>query len=153
MAPHLSAGRIVILTRHRPIAVDAQGDYIRSVTLLDEERGVERTFSAPYILDATELGDLLELGNVEHVYGAESQAETGEPSAEEGPADPETVQGFTHVVAMDYLPGEDHTIERPAEYDRWRPRFSGLVGRVPTGDDPDIKFKRLFSRSRPTSMK
>ena len=39
------------------------------------------TVNADYVLDATELGDLLELGKVEHVIGAESTAQTGEPTA------------------------------------------------------------------------
>lgn len=120
LAPHLSSGRVVILARHRPVTVSMDRDRVRAVTVLDETRGVERTLNAPYILDATELGDLVELGQVEHVVGAESQAQTGEPLALEGPADPRDQMAFTHVIAMDYLPGEDHTIEKPRQYDVWR---------------------------------
>ncbi|HEX4131882.1 MAG TPA: FAD-dependent oxidoreductase [Pirellulales bacterium] len=120
LAPHLSAGRVLLLLRHRPTAVHVDGDRIHAVTVLDETSGVERTLSAPYLLDATELGELLELGNVERVVGAESQSETGEPTALDGPADPRDQMGFTHIVAMDYLPGQEHVIEKPRDYERWR---------------------------------
>ena len=119
LAPHLAAGRIVILTRHRPVAVEMASDRARAVTVLDEVAGVQRTLTAPYILDATELGELLELGDVERVVGAESQAQTGEFNALEGDANPRDQMGFTHVMAFDYLPGEDHTIDKPRGYDRW----------------------------------
>src|SRR3990170_48833 len=101
-APHLAAGRVRIFTRHRPIAAHTDGDRVRAVTLHDEVTGNKRTFSAPYILDGTELGDLLELAKVEHVIGAESQRETGEPLAAEI-ADPHDQMVFTHVFALDHL--------------------------------------------------
>jgi hypothetical protein len=123
LAPHLSAGRIVIRTRHRPVAITMDGDHARAVTVHDELANARRTFVAPYILDATETGELLELGKIEHVVGAESRAETGEPNALEGGADPLDQMGFTHVAALDYLPGEEHVIEKPRDYALLQPRF------------------------------
>lgn len=120
LAPHLSAGRVVILPHHRPTAVAMEGDRLRAVTLLDEHTGAARTLTAPYILDATELGDLIELGKIESVIGAESQAETGEPLAAVGPAVPHEQMVFTHIFAADYFPGEEHVIEKPRDYDFWR---------------------------------
>ena len=120
LAPHLSAGRIRVLTQHRPIAAGMEGDRCRAVTLRDESTGHEKTITAPMILDGTELGDLLPLAGIEHVVGAESRAETGEPNAVEGPAEPRNQMQFTHVFALDYRPGEDHTIAKPRDYDRWR---------------------------------
>jgi hypothetical protein len=120
LAPYLSAGSVMILLRHRPVAVHEQSDRVQAVTVLDETRGIERTLTAPYILDATELGELLELGDIERVVGAESQAETGEPTALEGAANPRDQMGFTHIVAMDYLPGQEHVIDKPRDYERWR---------------------------------
>ena len=75
--------------------------------------------SAPYILDATELGDLLELADVEHVIGAESQAQTGELHALAGEPQPLDQQAVSWCFALDYLPGEHHTIDKPADYDFW----------------------------------
>ena len=66
-----------------------------------------------YILDATELGDLLELAGVEHVIGSESQAQTGEPHALPGAPDPLDQQAITWCFAMDYTAGADFTIPRP----------------------------------------
>jgi hypothetical protein len=123
LAPHLSAGRITILTHHRPIAVATDSDHARSVTVLDERANIHRTLSAPFILDATELGELLELGGVESVVGAESQAETGEFNALEGAADPRDQMGFTHIAVLDHHPGAEHIIDRPSDYNRWRPHF------------------------------
>lgn len=119
LATHLSAGRIRIFTRHHPVAVAMEGDYARAVTLQDELNNVQRTFSAPYIIDATELGDLLELGGVESVIGAESRAETGEPLAVDGPAEPHEQMVFTHVFALDHFPGQEHVIDKPRDYDFW----------------------------------
>jgi hypothetical protein len=75
--------------------------------------------SAAYILDATELGDALALGGIEHVTGAEAQAETDEAHGAEH-RDPRDQQSCTWVFALEHRPGEDHTIERPAAYDTWR---------------------------------
>ena len=105
------------------MAVHGDGDRVHAVTLRDLERGQERTFAAPYVLDATELGDLLPLGGVEYVSGRESRAQTGEPHALDGEPQPLSMQAITHVFAVDHLPGEDHTIERPALYDEFRGSF------------------------------
>jgi len=62
---------------------------------------------------------LLPLTGTEYVTGFESQSETGEPHAPQE-AQPANMQAFTWCFAMDYLEGEDHTIDRPAEYAFWR---------------------------------
>ena len=119
IAPYRTSGQLQVLLRCRPVAASMNGDQMEAVTLLNELDGTEVTISAPYIIDATELGDLLELGNIEHVIGAESQEQTGELHAPETP-DPLDQQSVTWCYALDYLPGEDHTIERPEDYDFWR---------------------------------
>ncbi|HEY6737951.1 MAG TPA: FAD-dependent oxidoreductase [Actinopolymorphaceae bacterium] len=118
LAPLRTTGQIVVLEQHTPVEVETTGDVVDSVTLRHPETG-EVTVSAPYVVDATELGDLLELGGVEHVIGAEGRDETGEPHAPDR-ADPLDQQGITWCFALEYRPGEDHTIERPASYDHWR---------------------------------
>src|SRR4030095_1645052 len=88
--------------------------------------GDEETISADYVLDATELGDLLPLVGVEYVSGAESQDDTGEPHAVSGPARPENVQSFTWCFAVGYDPevgltrDDRYVIDKPAQYERWR---------------------------------
>jgi hypothetical protein len=126
LAPYVSGGRVQVLLRHEPVAADVAGDVVRAVTVRDLESGRERTIHAPYVLDATELGDLLPLTRTEYVTGFESRRQTGEPHAPDEPQ-PLDMQAFTVCFAMDYVKGEDHTIDRPAEYAFWRdymPRLS-----------------------------
>lgn len=120
LAPYRSNRQLHVLLRHTPMAVEMDGDRARAVTLLDTESGDEVVVHAPYILDATELGDLLPLADVEYVLGAESQAQTGEPHAVEGDPQPLDQQAVTWCFALDYLPDEDHMIDKPEGYDFWR---------------------------------
>ena len=76
LAPWLSSGRLTLWEETIPVAAETDGGRVVSVTLRHLRDGDETIVSAPYILDATELGDLLELANVEHVIGAEAQSET-----------------------------------------------------------------------------
>jgi FAD-dependent oxidoreductase family protein len=120
LAPYRADTQLTVLMGHAPVAAATEGDTITSVTLRESATGAEVTVAAPYTVDATELGDLLELAGVEHVIGAESRAETGELHAVDGPAQPLDQQAFTWCFALDYHPDEDFTISRPAGYARWR---------------------------------
>lgn len=120
LAPHRAAGQIVTILDHRPIGVVSHHDRIERVEFEHVHDGERFVASAPYVIDATELGDLLELGGVEHVIGAESQAQTGELHALEGDADPMDQQSHSWCFTLSYHPGEDWTIEKPATYDFWR---------------------------------
>lgn len=120
LAQYRAFGTLDVLLRHRPVRAETDGDQVSAVVLLDEQSGDEVVATAPYVLDATELGDLLELAGVEHVTGSESRTDTGEPHALDGPAQPLDQQSFTFCFALDHRPGEDHTIDRPATYDFWR---------------------------------
>jgi hypothetical protein len=117
--PYRSAGRLSILTRHRPLSADTDRDRVKAVALRDLASGRDRVLRSPLFIDATELGDLLPLTRTEYVTGAESRRQTGELHAPETAA-PGNVQSFTVCFAMDYLSGADHTIERPANYVFWR---------------------------------
>ncbi len=119
LAPYASSGRLVVLLEHEPIRAEVQGDRVRAVAVRDRKFQADRWLLAPYFLDATELGDLLPLAGVEYVTGAEGQAAFGEPHAPTNP-EPNNHQAFTCCFAVDYLDGQDHTIERPAEYGFWR---------------------------------
>ncbi|HYM16392.1 MAG TPA: FAD-dependent oxidoreductase [Dehalococcoidia bacterium] len=119
LAPYVSAGRVRILLRHRAVAADAERDRVRVVEAEELGSGLKRTLAGAYFLDATELGDLLPLTKTEYVTGFESQKQTGEMHA---PSDarPADMQAFTCCFAMDYIAGEDHTIDKPEEYGFWR---------------------------------
>ena len=147
LAPHRTSGRVRVMTKYKPVAASIDGDRVRSVTvhsLLDHH---DVTISAPYVLDATELGDLLPMTKTEYVTGAESQEQTGEPHAVETPQ-PENVQGFTWCfpIAFDPTPGASHVIDKPAQYQRWRDYTPHLTPAWPG---------KMFSwtYTRPTTLK
>jgi hypothetical protein len=147
LAPYRSGRQLEVLLRHRAAGCETDGDRVRAVRLRDELSGQETVVCAAYILDATELGDLLELAGVEHVIGSESQAQTGELHALPGAADPLDQQSFTACFAMDYLPGEDHTISRPPDYDAWR-RYQAPFWPGPQLGWRDVDPITLASRER-----
>jgi len=119
MAPWISSGRLAILTEHVVTAADVTGARVRALKATDIRTGGQIVLTAPWFADATELGDLLPLTGTEYVTGAESQRDTGELHAHpEG--DPDNQQAFTVCFAMDYVPGTDNRIPKPAEYDFWR---------------------------------
>lgn len=119
LAPYIVSGHLEILLHHTPVRAERDRDRVTAVVVQHVLHGDRITLTAPYFVDATELGDLLPLSGTEYVVGAESQADTGEPHAARN-AQPDNMQGFTMCFAMDYLPGETHTIEKPREYDQWR---------------------------------
>ncbi len=119
LASDLSGSRVTLLLNCRPVAASVVRDTVLAVRVASVRTGREITLSAPYVVDATELGDLLPMTGTEHVVGAESRAATGELHAAPA-AQPANQQAFTECFAMDYLEGEDHTIERPPEYDFWK---------------------------------
>ena len=106
--------KVLILLRHKAVDAVTNGDRVEAVRVRSLESGNKVVLRAPYFADATELGDLLPLTKTEYVTGAESQKETGEPHAP-AEAAPRNMQSFTCCFAMDYLRGEDHTIEKPRE--------------------------------------
>jgi hypothetical protein len=119
MAPYQLSGRLFVMHPHRPIEAWTHGDRITGVVARGLTTGRDTLIEAEYFIDATALGDLISLAKVEHVVGAESQSETGEPHAGEV-ADPHNQQACTYVFAMEHLEGEDHTIDKPLQYDLWR---------------------------------
>jgi len=118
LLPWRGGGRLTVLQPYRPVAADTDGDAVRSVTLRHRDSGEEIVAHASYVIDATELGDLLPLTGTEYVTGFEAQSETGEPSAP-ATAQPDNVQAVSVCFAIDHVDG-DHTIDKPANYDFWR---------------------------------
>ncbi len=148
LAPHVASGRIRILLRTQVVAVDLVGDRIEAVGVESALLG-RVTLSGAYFIDATELGDLLPLAKVEHVVGAESRKETGEPSAPDT-ADPMDQQAVTWCFAMDHLAGEDHVISKPARWDFWsryvpdlKPAWPGPLFSWDYSDPVSLKPRRL----------
>jgi hypothetical protein len=160
LAPYLGSGQLTIKKHVRPVSCQMEERQVAAVTF--RNIGTEATFTinANYVIDATELGDLLPMSNTPYVTGFESRNDTGEPSAPEK-AQPENSQAVSICFAVDHIEGENHTIPKPANYEYWRkcqPSFWGapLVGLVAPhprtlelvkreftpnpGDDPALVF-------------
>lgn len=149
LAPYVSSRRLLLLNHHQAVAADTAGDRVRTVTVRHLQTGRETVLSAPYFLDATELGDVLPLTKTEYVTGVEAQKETGEPHAPTE-AQPHNQQAFTCCFAVDYLEGEDHTIARPHEYDFWgkyvpklRPAWPGPLLSWSMSDPISLKERQV----------
>ena len=126
LAPHVATGRLTLLLEHTATAADVEGNRVRALQVRSLRTGNERALEARFFVDATELGDLLPLAGAEFVAGCEGREATGEPHMPEK-ANPGNQQAFTAVFVMDFVPGSDHTIERPREYAFWRdyvPQFT-----------------------------
>ena len=119
MAPYLSAQKLVLLTEHKVVNATVEKDEVRCLNVKNLRNKQTVTLSGSYFVDATELGDLLPLTGTEYVTGTESKAQTNELHAPDK-ANPKNNQAFTMCFAIDYAPGEDWTIKKPAEYDFWK---------------------------------
>jgi hypothetical protein len=119
VAPYLSSGKLTLLLEHKVVGADVSGSRVRSLKARSTKHNKEVQLTAPYFIDATELGDLLPITGTEYVTGAESRNETKELHAAEK-ADPDNNQAFTFCLAMDHVPGANHVIDKPEQYDFWR---------------------------------
>lgn len=125
LAPFVESGLIRVVTHAEPMAADIEGDRLRAVRFEDVRTRVSFMIEADLFLEATELGDLLELGGVESMIGAEAQHVFGELHGRADlPAgvdhDERDQQAFSWCFAMEHRPGEEHTIARPESYAFWR---------------------------------
>ncbi|TVQ66535.1 MAG: FAD-dependent oxidoreductase [Balneolaceae bacterium] len=118
LAPWVSSGQLTILRECRPVGAETDGDRVTAVEVLLSGSGDRMVLHAPWFIDATETGELLKLASVEYVLGAEGRDQTGEPHAP-AQADPDNVQAFNLCFLMDYIDGEDFTIEKPEDYAYW----------------------------------
>ena len=125
LLPYLSTGKLKLLLRYKARYAEMKGDSIRAVEVYCKETGHSMALSAPYFVDATECGDLLPLTQTEYVTGAEAKSETNELHAA-AEAMPMNNQAFTVCFAMDYVPGANLTIDKPADYAFWRDYIPSL---------------------------
>jgi len=123
LSPYVEAGRLRVFLRTKATEAETDGDRVTSIRAINLDDGRAVRFAFEYVLDATELGDLLPLTGTECVVGAESAAETSEPHAQPDEAKPHCVQSCTYIFALERRPeGEDHRISRPTQYEHYRDR-------------------------------
>ena len=75
--------------------------------------------NGPIFIDSTELGDLLPMTGCEHVLGTEGKKATGELHMPEKSSQ-KNQQAFTMCFAMEHIDGENHTIDKPDNYNFWK---------------------------------
>lgn len=119
LSPYLLSGRIRLLRRHALAQPHIAADTVAGATFVHLDSGQQVAVDARITVDATETGEFIAKAGIDHVTGAEGRHDTGELHALEH-ADPLDQQGFNWAFAVDYLPGQDHTIGRPANYAFWR---------------------------------
>lgn len=119
LLPYQGSGRLTVATETVPVEAKVEGNLIKSVTVEALDGSSRRTVCAPYIVDATEIGDLISLAGAPFRTGAEAKSEFSEPSAPEQ-ADPEDVQSISWCFIVDYDPDGDHTIPEPPQWKYWR---------------------------------
>lgn len=107
---------VTVLTGYRVTSVEMNGGRVVSLSARGFY-GAPRRFVAAYVLDATDLGELLPLANVPFRLGAEARSEFGEPSAPPRP-EPAWIQPITIPIAVELRPAhENHVIPKPPGYD------------------------------------
>lgn len=119
LRPGIAAGLIDLRLQHRPIAATINTDRIEAIQFQDTLTGDLLTVEAGVVLDATELGDLLDLAGAEHYIGSDGRARFGELHARQDAPDPTDQQACCWCFALEHRPGEDHTIDKPSRYDHW----------------------------------
>lgn len=117
-APYVHSGRLGVFTRTKAVRTWGKGDRVEAVEIENQLDGHREIWTAPYFIDATELGDLLPMTGAEYRFGAESIQETEEPHATEKP-EPLNQQAFTLCFPLEYIDGEDFTISKPDRYSFW----------------------------------
>jgi hypothetical protein len=142
---------IRLFLRTQVVALEKTGPRFTSAIAWDFEKRSGVRFRLRWVLDATEMGDLLPLAELPYVVGSEPKSETGEPHAAAQP-NPACVQSFTYPFAVERIAGGIHSIPKPVDYDAIRKRqdftlridypvengWKGIVEYSMYGEDPPI---------------
>ncbi|TAM82765.1 MAG: FAD-dependent oxidoreductase [Acidobacteria bacterium] len=118
LKPFEQKGLLQVFLRTKAASVHMNGNYIGSVLAYQFNTRKWFRFRARYVLDATDLGELLPLAGAEYVTGAEPRSLTGEPHAREGAGDPKDNQSFTYSFVMAESPKNRELLPQPDEYER-----------------------------------
>jgi hypothetical protein len=126
IAPYLAQGNLKIIPFAEPIEVLFQSPVgqrrrVTGVVFEDVRDGLQFTVNSRVVIEATDLGDLLELGEIESRIGQESRSETGEQRLPEHPL-PRCQQSFTFGAVIERTPpSKGVLISKPTGYgaQRW----------------------------------
>jgi hypothetical protein len=120
LEPAESAGRLATYLRFKPVYANLDTTEngrktIHSIGMLSLDSGEIIEFRARLFIDATELGDLLPLCNIQYSSGSDAFDQTQEPHAPVN-GDAENVQDFVFPFVIEFRPGEQHVITKPKFY-------------------------------------
>ncbi|MGB3202818.1 MAG: FAD-dependent oxidoreductase [Nodosilinea sp.] len=105
LLPYLRDRRLTLIPFAEPVQVALEGENGRSrvqgVIFRDTQKGHTFTVSARVTVEATDLGDLLEVGNIPSRVGQEARHETGEAILPED-ARPQCQQSITFDVVVEH---------------------------------------------------
>ncbi|MFN8655380.1 MAG: FAD-dependent oxidoreductase [Candidatus Obscuribacterales bacterium] len=115
---HAPKGKITILPRAKVVEAKLKGRRATAVLVVNLDSGKFTELRCRFLIDATELGDLLPLLAVAYASGAESRQETGEAHAPET-ANPQNVQDFTYPFILEWCPDSktQNVIPQPPHYE------------------------------------
>ena len=106
-----------LFLRTQVFAIERRGANIQSALAWQFDQRQVIRFRLRFVLDATEMGDLLPLAKIAYVSGAEPKSQTGEPDAPAEP-NPACVQSFTFPFILERDNRAGAPIDKPQDYDR-----------------------------------
>ncbi|WFB36156.1 FAD-dependent oxidoreductase [Kiritimatiellota bacterium B12222] len=147
LAPEIESGQCIILPRSVPISAERSEDRVLSVTCKSLDNPDETfTLSADFFLDGTETGDTYPLLNLDYGLGEEAKATFNETHAPEV-ADKKAIQSYTYCIAVEFVPGGQYTIEKPAQYEELKASQPFSLGNLGARKGEPGKFFELeFSK-------
>ncbi|MFK7884375.1 MAG: FAD-dependent oxidoreductase [Phycisphaerales bacterium] len=117
-------GRIILKTNHVMLRADSDGDRTGRVLFQNKANGDLLEVVADLVLDATDLGDVIDATQTESCIGAEAADVFGElhgrtdlPKGQR--FDERDQQAFSWCFAIEHRACESHIIERPSNYGTW----------------------------------
>ena len=121
LAPEIEAERLQVFLRTKAAETVVEGDRVVSLKAVNLDDGSAVRFEFEYVLDATELGDLLPMTGTMYAVGAESIDDTGEPHAQPKEPMARCVQSCTYTFVMERRPSEENNrISKPDRYEYYR---------------------------------
>ncbi len=120
LMPYLRDGRLRLIPFAEPVevlfATDGPRPQVTGVVCRDAQTGHTFTINAKVTVEATDLGDLLEVGHIPSRVGQEARHETGEAILPED-ARPQCQQSITWDAVVEWAkPGQGVPIHRPEGY-------------------------------------
>lgn len=154
-----------ILVRNQLISVDRfpQSGRYHYADFVNLDTGRITRVAAHYLLDASEMGDGLDLAGSPWTVGAEGRSEHGEPDAPETPRR-DWIQSLTYCFVVRWDPdGPKTVVEKPAEYEQFKALgeytlgydysdargrvYYKVFGKVPGAGGPFWTYRRLIAAS------